>query len=311
MLRDLGEGALIRKIKERFGAAASSRVKVPLGDDAAVFEVAPGESLVFCSDLVAENTHFLRSLHPPDAVAYKSVAANVSDVGAMGGIPRHFLVSIAAPGVLDIQWIDGFIDGLSRACAEFDISLLGGDSSSADSIFVDVSMIGTLPAGRRAVLRSGAKAGDGIYVTGNLGSSALGLELLKAGQTGNEAVRRHLYPVPRHAVGAAIAGRAHAMIDVSDGFSTDLAHILEDSRVSARVYRERLPAAEGAGEGHILHGGEQYELIVTGPPLPSEVEGVPLTLVGEIVESETEHRAVLVEGGRESLLHPRGWQHFG
>ena len=148
----LGEGGLIRKIRERFKAA----VVVPIGDDAAVFDVRANESLIFCSDLLVEKRHFVRDLHPPDAVAYKSIAANVSDVGAMGGTPLHFLISLAAPGNLDVTWIDAFLDGVARACADFDISLLGGDSSSSDEIFVDVSMIGSIPPGkaiRRAAWR--------------------------------------------------------------------------------------------------------------------------------------------------------------
>ena len=135
-LDQLGEGGLIRKIRARFKAA----VVVPIGDDAAVFDCRANESLVFCSDLLVENRHFVRDIHPPDAIAYKSIAANVSDVGAMGGTPLHFLISLAAPGNLDMTWIDGFLDGVARACEDFDVSLLGGDSSSSDEIFVDVSM---------------------------------------------------------------------------------------------------------------------------------------------------------------------------
>jgi thiamine-monophosphate kinase len=143
-LHDLGEGGLIRKIRDRFKTAAV----IPLGDDAAVFDVQPDHSIVFCSDLMAENRHFLRHLHPPDSVGYKSIAANVSDVGAMGGTPLYFLISFAAPDDLDVSWIDGFLNGVANACRDFEIGLVGGDSSSSDSIFVDVSMIGTVPAGK-------------------------------------------------------------------------------------------------------------------------------------------------------------------
>jgi thiamine-monophosphate kinase len=304
-LRDVGEGGLIRRIRERFTAD----VAVPIGDDAAVFDLPPGRSAVFCSDLVAENTHFLRNLHPPDSVGYKAVAVNVSDVGAMGGVPLHFLISLAAPGDLDFSWVDAFLDGVERACRDFNVSLLGGDSSSSDLIFVDVSMIGSVPEGR-AIRRSGALPGDGIYVTGVLGSSALGLERLKAGQANDDAVRRHLYPEPRHMVGAAAAGRAHAMIDISDGLSTDLTHIVEESKVSARIYKDRIPIARGAGDAHALHGGEEYELIIVAPEAPGEMEGVPITRIGEIIQSGLEYQVFLIDGAREAVLSPRGWQHF-
>ena len=306
-LEDLGESGLIRKIRERF----KSPVVVPIGDDAAVFDVPAGQSLVFCSDLLAENTHFIRDLDPPDSIGYKSVAANVSDVGAMGGTPLHFLISLAAPGDLDGAWVDSFLDGVALACGDFKISLIGGDSSSADRIFVDVSMIGSVPSGK-AIRRSGAKPGDSIYVSGQIGGSALGLECLRSGDLKNPAVRRHLYPEPRHKLGAALLERAHAMIDISDGLSTDLTHIVEESKVSARIYKDRLPGWPGAGDHHILHGGEEYELIVASPHDLAEVRmmNVPLRRIGEIIGSGVENQVFLIDGTQESVLRPQGWQHF-
>jgi thiamine-monophosphate kinase len=306
-LRDLSEGGFIRRIRERF---ADSRIPVGIGDDAAILDVPEGHSLVFCSDLVAENTHFIRGMHPPDSVGYKAVAVNVSDVGAMGGVPMSFVVSLAAPGDLELEWVDGFYSGVEKACRDFDVVLAGGDTSSAALIFVDVSMIGRVPVGK-AVRRSGAKVGDGIYVTGNLGGSALGLELLRAGTRDAGAVKRHLYPEPRHRVGAAVRDIAHAMIDVSDGLSTDLGHVVEESRVSARIYKEKLPAAEGAGLEQVLHGGEEYELLITATSLPEEIGGVKVTRIGEVVESVSgKHRVLLVEENGESVLQPRGWDHY-
>jgi thiamine-monophosphate kinase len=302
----MGEGALIRRIRERFSL---NQVDVGIGDDAAVFGLPADYSAVFCSDLLAENTHFVRNLHPPDSVGYKSIAANVSDVAAMGGIPMHFLISLAAPGDLDFVWIEGFLDGVERACRDFEISLLGGDSSSSDRIFVDVSMIGRVRSGQ-AIRRSGAKPGDDIYVTGTLGSSTLGLDLLKAGKLDDPAVRRHLYPEPRYRIGPAVAARAHAMIDISDGLSTDLTHIVDESKVSARIYKDRLPAGAGVEKDHLLHGGEEYELIVVANDLPTMIEGIPLTRIGEIIDSGLENQIFLIDGTQESVLHPKGWQHF-
>jgi thiamine-monophosphate kinase len=306
LLRDLGEGGLIRRIRDRF---RDSRAVLGIGDDAAIVEFPPGHSIVYCSDLVTENTHFIRTLHPPDSVGYKAVAVNVSDVGAMGGIPMSFVISMALPESLDIQWIDGFYDGIDRACRDFDVSLVGGDSSSAETIFVDVAMIGRIRIGG-GVRRSGAQIGDGIYVTGMLGGSQEGLAELRKGNQGTPAVTRHLYPQPRHRVGRAVAEKTHAMIDVSDGLSTDLGHIVEESQVSARIYRDKLPAAPGASEIHVLHGGEEYELIVVGPEFPAEIEGVSVTRIGEIMPSSAGHQIFLVEDGRESILRPQGWQHF-
>src|SRR5262245_28314287 len=168
-VRNIGENAFIERIRRR---VPPSEVRLGIGDDAAIVDIPPGHSIVYCSDLLAENTHFLRDLHPPDSLGYKAVAVNVSDVGAMGGTPMFLTLSLALPGELALEWIDGFTDGLARACKEFEVSLVGGDSSSAASIFIDVSMIGSVPSGQE-VRRAGAKAGDGVYVTGNLGGSAL------------------------------------------------------------------------------------------------------------------------------------------
>jgi thiamine-monophosphate kinase len=303
-LQDLGEGGLIRKIREKFKTA----VAIPIGDDAAVFDIPANHSLVFCSDLMVENRDFLRDLHPADSVGFKAVAANVSDVGAMGGRPLYFLISLAAPADLDVSWIDSLLDGVANACKDFEIGLLGGDSSGSDSIFVDVSMIGIVPSGK-AVGRFGAKHGDFIYVTGQLGGSSLGMERLKAGLR-DDAVERHLYPKPRHKIGAALRDKVHAMIDISDGLSTDLSHILEESKVSARVYKNRIPAWPGAEDHHVLHGGEEYELILVGPQLPESVSGVPLKQIGEVVEAGLENQILLIDGTRESVLRPQGWQHW-
>jgi len=305
LLRDLGEGGLIERIRAQF---QHSGVVLGIGDDTAVLDIPPGHSLLFCSDLLAEDSHFIRSLHPPDSVGYKAVAVNVSDVGAMGGVPMHFVISFAAPGNLNVEWVDGFYSGVARACREFKVSLVGGDSSTAKSIFVDVSMVGRVKAGC-AVRRSGAKPGDKIFVTGMLGGSAHGLELLRKGMKDDAAVQRHLYPQPRHQFGAAMASKLHAMIDVSDGLSTDLGHILKESRVAARIYKDRLPAAPGASMLEVLDGGEEYELLLTSA---EDIDGALATCIGEITPATGgEYRIVLVDGNSESVLESKGWQHFG
>ena len=303
LLRDLGEGGLIQRIRAQF---QNSGVVLGIGDDTAVLDFPEGHSVLFCSDLLAEDSHFIRGLHPADSVGYKAVAVNVSDIGAMGGVPMHFVISLAAPGDLDVEWVDSFYSGVAQACRNFKVSLVGGDSSTAKSIFVDVAMVGRVKTGG-AVRRSGAKPGDRIYVTGALGGSARGLQLLRNGVTNDPAVQKHLYPQPRHEIGAAVALKAHAMIDVSDGLSTDLGHILEESKVSARIYRNKIPVASGATMDEVLHGGEEYELLIT---TDANLDGIPLIPIGEIIPSTDRHQILLVDGSGESVLEPRGWQHF-
>jgi thiamine-monophosphate kinase len=305
-ITDLGEDALVRKLRERF---PKSTARLGIGDDAAIIDVPPGHSIVYCSDLLAENTHFLRNLHPPDSLGYKAVAVNVSDVGAMGAIPMFFTLSFALPDDLDVVWLDGFLDGVALACSDFHVSLAGGDSSSAERIFIDVSMIGRVRTGFE-VRRSGAKPGDRIYLTGTLGGSALGLEILKTGDTHHPAVRRHLFPSPRHVVGHAAAPKAHAMIDISDGLSTDLTHIVEESKVSARIDYAQIPFFPGASETQVLHGGEEYELLIVAPDLPGQIENVPIRCIGEIIAPQTEPQVFLRSSSGETLLRPQGYQHF-
>lgn len=299
-LKDLGENAFIKTIRERFPSNG-------IGDDTAVLDVPPGHSLLYCSDLVSENTHFIRDLHPPDSIGYKVIGVNVSDIGAMGGIPMFCTLSIALPGELDIQWLNSFIDGVARACAEFGVQLAGGDTSSADRIFADVSMVGLVESGQ-AVRRSGARPGDSIVVTGTLGGSALGLDRLRSGDL--QKARRHLYPTPRHRIGRAVARQAHAMIDISDGLSTDLWHIIQESRVSARIYRDRIPGEPGATWEQVLHGGEEYELLIVAQDLPSEMDGIPLTKIGEIIPLSVDPQILLSDSSIDTVLRPGGYQHF-
>jgi thiamine-monophosphate kinase len=170
-------------------------------------------------------------------------------------------------------------------------------------------MLGKVPSGQE-VRRSGANPGDGIYVTGSLGAAARGLELLGKGDVEHPAAARQLCPRPRHRVGQRVRGNATAMIDVSDGLSTDLGHILEAGQVSARVYADLVPHSEDVPLDLALHGGEDYELIITGTRFPAEVCGIPLTRIGEILASEARGRAWIVSASGEQPLHGKGWQHF-
>ncbi len=301
------ESEIIEKIRKRFG---DSSAVIGVGDDAAVLDLPDGFSTVVCSDLLAENTHFRRSTHPPDSIGFKAIAVNVSDIGAMGGTPSHCLISLALPEDLEAAWFDEFANGVGAACRKFEISLVGGDTSEAECIFVDVCVVGRI---RRdgSVRRSGAQPGDGVYVTGTIGGSGLGLRLLEAGRSDDPAIRRHLYPEPRHRIGHEIAERATAMTDISDGFSTDLGHIVNESAVSARIEGNRIPLHPGEDLDLALDSGEEYELIVTARELPPEINGVPITRVGEIVESGEAHQILLDQNSLKRILEPGGWKHLG
>jgi thiamine-monophosphate kinase len=298
-----------------------------IGDDAALLAPSRRAQWVLTCDAFLENVHFLPQVHPPESVGYKALARATSDLAAMGARPDCFLLSLALPAHCLGNWFDGFLRGLARAARRFGLVIAGGDTSRCASVAISITVLGTVTP-RRAVLRSGARPGDLLYVSGVLGRAQLGLELILRGLYGEKRWRRllfpHLEPPLRLELGAWLAGKrlSSAMIDTSDGFSTDLGHICAASRVGAHVWRDALPSvsvppslrARGFNAGEFaLHGGEDYELLFTVPrrlakKIPRRFRGVPLTPCGEITR---ERKILLVErNGRSSPLTPRGWDHF-
>ncbi len=285
-----------------------------MGDDCAVLRL--GEKLwVVAADMLVSGHHF-REWATPEDVGYKAVAVNVSDVAAMGGSPRFVTSSGGAP---DAETTLRCMQGVLEACEEFGVYPLGGDTTGAAALTVDVAIIGELEA--EPVLRSGAREGDLLAVTGELGASAAGfLALENGGRTPERLVKKHLRPEPRVGVGQ-VAARlgVHAMIDVSDGLASDVRHICEKSGVGCRIDLDRLPVAEDARE--FIHsqdrdpkflaatGGEDYELLIAAPErvlndLASESE-VPVTVVGETTGGE-----VVFRRAGEIVGDLSGWSHF-
>ncbi len=238
----------------------------------------------------------------------------------MGGEPQAALLSLALPRNLPLSWVDGFLEGLLELAAEFEVSLAGGDiAASLSGIQADIAVLGSVEKGR-AVLRSGARSGDDIYVTGEVGTSAAALRSLFAGKKLKPSeFPRHFYPLPRIEVGRYLSqkGLASAMIDLSDGLSTDLGHICEESGVGAEIEAAAIPAAVVRKTGceidlnFALHGGDDYELLFTTPggtKVPSRVAGVAITRIGRV----TRGRKVLLRGkdGVKQELPAQGWEHF-
>jgi thiamine-monophosphate kinase len=328
-LKGMGEDALLRRIEAiaaRTGIR-SSRVRLGVGDDAALFEGSTGFNQILTCDWFLEGTHFLRDKHPPDAVGWKCLTRALSDVAAMGGAPRCFLLSLALPASHRGRWLDEFLEGLCRAAKRFGCVLAGGDTTERADILINVTVVGEVRSGR-AVLRSGARPGDLLFVSGRLGEAALGLEIVRKSErrvdSRDPILRKHLYPEPRLALGRWLAEMrlASAMMDLSDGLSTDLPRLCAASKVGARIEAEKLPAVlgrkgvESQDEDSLhlaLHGGDDYELLFSVPRkkmnrIPRSVGGVPLTAIGKITK---EGRLLLVErSGREVSLPNRGWDPF-
>ena len=289
---------------------------VGIGDDCAVVDLPRGHQALVTTDFSLENTHFRREWHPADSVGWRCLARGLSDIAAMGGEPRAAFLSLALPAELPQKWVDAFFSGFLKLAAEYDVQLAGGDiAESPAGVLADIMVLGSVPRGK-AVLRSGARVGDLVYVTGTLGTSVGTLELLREGKKPRRASHeRHFYPNPRIGVGRYLREKklASAMIDTSDGLSVDLAHICQESAVGAMIYSESLPRLRGPKcLQFALHGGEDYELLFTAPPrakIPNLIAGVYVTRIGEIVAGKGV--GVADAQGRTKPLQPEGWQHFG
>jgi thiamine-monophosphate kinase len=233
----------------------------------------------------------------------------------MGGEPRAAFLSLALPRELPQQWVDQFFAGFLRLAKRYSAPLAGGDTAESPAgVLADIVVLGSIPKGK-AILRSGASVGDFVYVTGRLGASVATLELLREGKRPSGAAhQRHFYPDPRLGVGRYLRENklASAMIDTSDGLSTDLLHICQESRVGAVIYAESLPRLSGSkGLQFALHGGEDYELLFTAAArkhIPDKIEGVPVARIGEIVRGDAIQ--IADSQGTTQPLRPQGWEHF-
>jgi thiamine-monophosphate kinase len=317
----LGEKKLIQQIRRaaRVGAA----VVKGIGDDCAVLRVPGGHEVLITTDFSIEKVHFRRDWHPPEVVGWRCLTRGLSDIAAMGGEPLAAFLSLAVAGDVPQKWVDRFLRGLLELAKEFGISLAGGDTAqSAGGIQADIVVVGSVPRGK-AVLRSGAKVGDAIYVTGELGGAAAELgrrrEAKSVGNLGrafraSRDSKCYSRPQARVAVGRWLRERgvASAMIDLSDGLSTDLEHICQESHVGAEIDAEAIPRAwvgkEAVGLDLALHGGDDYELLFTsGAAVPGEITGVRVTCIGRVGRFAGMR---LVVDGKARRLKAAGWEHF-
>ncbi len=320
------ETAIIVRIVRRLGARAVPRGFLGPGDDAAVIASHRGRQLVVSCDSCFEKTHFLVDLHPPAAVGYKALARAVSDLAAMGATPRFYLLALALPPSRAGKWLDGMLAGMADAAKRLGTTLLGGDTSAQSTICLSLTVMGEIGKGL-AVRRSGARAGDVLFVSGVPGQARLGLELLRRGaghqRKARLPLRHHFFPEPRVELGRWLAQHrlASAMIDLSDGLSTDLHNLCRASGVGARVDACRIPRVSvpvmpGPRLDVLqlaLHGGDDYELLFAVPPrlahrIPARFRGLRLTRIGEI----TKQLAIVLqdEQGRSKPLRSAGWDPF-
>ncbi len=320
------EKLLIERIR-RAAMREKRRLGQGIGDDCAVLPLPRGQEALVTTDFSLEGVHFRRDWHPPDAVGHRCLARGLSDIAAMGGIPRAAFLSLALPEELPQSWVDKFIAGLLKLAARFSVSLSGGDTAqSPDGVLADIVVLGSVPAGK-AVLRSGARPGDFIYVTGTLGSASAALNQLRDGKKLRPRSHpKHFYPEPRVAVGQFLREKklASAMIDISDGLSTDLGHICDESGTGAVIYAEALPTASGGSRDHDLVSGHGFSRAVrqatkTGALAPAlagaiarESQSVIFGTTGKpalsllkgraLIQSSTTHQAFSSHAGDLALI---------
>jgi len=317
-----------QRIQSGTGVAGSPNksLQVAIGDDAAVWRPRAGHETILTCDWFLEGTHFLANWHPPESIGWKCLVRASSDVTAMGAQPRCFLLSLALPSIRTGAWLEQFLHGLKRASRALHCPLAGGDTTRRNEILVNITVVGECKRGR-AILRSGARAGDAIFVTGRLGEAEYGLRLLqrapKRVNSSDKRLRKHLFPEPRLAAGLWLAknGLATAMMDLSDGLSSDLPRLCKASAVGARIQRDLLPCVAIAGDRlnkfdateFALHGGDDYELLFTAAPktvarIPNTIGRVVITRIGEI----TSHKSIVLAGesGATEELQRKGWDPF-
>jgi thiamine-monophosphate kinase len=311
----LGEKNLIQQIRR--SAPGGKSVVTGIGDDCAVLRVPRGHELLVTTDFTIEKIHFRRDWHPPELVGRRCLTRGLSDIAAMGGEPLAAFLSLAVAGDVPQKWVDRFLKGLLELAREFKVPLAGGDTAqSGGGIQADIVVVGSVPKGK-AVLRSGASMGDQIYVTGELGGAAAALDRLVDGKRLGVEYSRYLRPSARVAVGQWLRqrGLASAMIDLSDGLSTDLDHICQESHVGAEIEAGAIPRARvGLGKKPValdlaLHGGDDYELLFTSDAsVPPVVVGVRVTRIGRVTRSSGMRLIGL--DGKPRVLRAGGWEHF-
>ncbi len=333
-----GELALLGEIRRRAASRGQAGgLRLGIGDDCALLAPRPGEELAVTTDLSIAGRHFRLDWHCPESVGHRALARGLSDLAAMGARPVAAFLSLGLPRKLTTAssrtrsprrtWVQRFLDGLLALAVTHATPLAGGDLAESPLAVADIVLIGAVPRGR-ALLRSGAKPGDLLYVTGALGGAAAGLARLeelalpsgphppKIPKKLEALLAPHLYPQPRIRQGLWLQrhGLASAALDLSDGLSTDLAHLCQESSVCAEVDAAALPLGLGTDLAQALHGGEDYELLFTAPAgarLPRSIAGVKITKIGRIVKARPGRPTMilLTEQGAQPLA-PQGWEHF-
>ncbi len=337
-----GERALLKHIRALAAETQKNALQLGIGDDCALLRLSKSEDLAVTTDLSIAGRHFRLQWHPPQSIGHRVLARGLSDLAAMGARPVAAFLSLGLPRDLvqnqrareRRRWVERLFDGFFALARAYKTPLAGGDLAESPIAIADIVLTGAVHRGK-ALLRSGARPGNLLYVTGSLGGSAAGLAALaQLGGRQNSPARSalpnppriparlkailtpHLYPQPRIAQGLWLARRslASAAIDLSDGLSTDLSHLCEESGVAAQIDAAALPIHPAATLAQALHGGEDYELLFAAPPasrIPRRIAGIPVARIGRIVRRRpSAPQITLMTAHGPQPIIPGGWQHF-
>tara|TARA_B100000315_G_scaffold138699_1_gene127769 strand:- start:6433 stop:7431 length:999 start_codon:yes stop_codon:yes gene_type:complete len=324
----IGEFGLIEKLRRKI-RKPSHRVKLGPGDDCAVV-APPDQDILMTSDTLIEDVHFDLHYVSPEMLGKKSIVVNLSDIAAMGGSPLYILISLGIPISTSVEFVEKLYVGFESMAKKYNCNIIGGDiSNSTNGLIISITVVGEIKK-NILIRRAGARIRDKIFVTGTLGNSAAGLEILKRPNSvkKNKLIEDHLCPKPRLIEGKILAEKiaVSAMIDLSDGLASDLKRICEESKCGARIYLNKIPLSHGLRRfkkslnknilDYALYGGEDYELLFTikGKKIPQLQKGwrkmkIPITNIGEILDKR--HGIILVShDGKEKTLSKRGYDHF-
>ena len=310
-IKDIGEFGLIDRITKK---PKDKDILVGIGDDAAVVKTDKGLQ-VLTTDCLVEGDHFRREWVTPEQIGMKAIEINVSDIAAMGATPKYVLVELALPGNLDVKFVEELYKGMWKVCDKYDIEIIGGNMTHCDNIVISITLTGEVDK-KNLCLRSGAKPGDFIFVSGHLGNGRAGLRLFQENLKGFEKVRKaYLEPKAQLETALKIAAYSNSMIDVSDGLAPEVKHICDESKCGAIIYKDKIPVKDEVREvvnelredeyDYALFGGEDFELVFTVSK--DNLDKVNGFLVGEITKNK---EIRLFSNGKEKALTKKGYDHF-
>lgn len=316
-IRDIGgEFGLIDRIKNK-AKLFSKDIVAGIGDDAAVLKYDKDNYLLFTSDMLVENAHFSLKYSNPQQIGMKAIEQNASDIASMGGIPKFAVVSLALPNDIDVDFVDKLYSGINQKSKKYRISIVGGNITHSKEIIVSIALIGFVEK-KYLTLRSGAKIGDLIFCSGNVGSSSIGLELLK-NNLKSKSIKKHLKPQARLDLSRKLVKVGiNSMIDISDGVASEVKHICNESDVGAVIYADKIPISKNAiidakklnknPLDFALYGGEDFELIFTASKNKlKQLKKYDVTAIGEMVDKKY---GIKIIRNKKEIKLKKGFDHF-